>query len=306
MTVSPTLTAPASGCSSPTMVLNSVVLPTPFGPMMPTMPLRGSENDRLSMSTRSSKPLTRSLASITVLPRRGPGGIWISSKSSLRVFSASAAISSYRSSRALDLVWRALALERTHSSSSARRFCILASLRPSTARRCGLLLQVGGVVALVRVGAAAVELEDPLGHVVQEVPVVGDRDDRAGVLRQVLLQPQHALGVEVVGGLVEQQQVGLLQQQLAQRDPAALTTGELGDVGVRRRAAQRVHRLLELGVDVPRVGVVELLLELAHLVHQLVGVVGRHQLGDLVEPGQLGLGLGDRLLDVAEDGLASR
>ena len=96
---------------------------------------------------------------------------------------------------------------------------------------------------------------------------------------------------------------GCLQQQLAQRDPAALTAGELGDVGVRRRAAQRVHGQLELGVDVPGVGVVELLLELAHLLHQLVGVVGRHLLGDLVEPRQLGLGLGDRLLDVAEHGL---
>ena len=228
---------------------------------------------------------------MTVLPRRGPGGIWISSKSSLRVFSASVAISSYRSRRALDLVWRALALERTHSSSSVRRFCILASLRPSTASRGRLLLQVGRVVALVRVGPAAVELEDPLGHVVQEVPVVGDRDDGAGVLGQVLLQPLHALRVEVVGRLVEQQQVGLLQQQLAQRDPAALTAGELGDVGVRRRAAQRVHRQLQLGVDVPGVGVVELLLQPAHLVHQLVGVVGRHLLGDLVEPLQLRLGL---------------
>jgi hypothetical protein len=75
---------------------------------------------------------------------------------------------------------------------------------------------------------------------------VGDGDDRAGVLGEVLLQPLHALRVQVVGGLVEQQQVGRLEQQLAQRDPAALTTGELGDVGVRRRAAQRVHRQLEL------------------------------------------------------------
>ena len=108
-----------------------------------------------------------------------------------------------------------------------RRFCILASLRPCDRQALRLLLQVGGVVALVRVGAAAVELEDPLGHVVQEVPVVGDRDDGAGVLGQVLLQPEHALGVEVVGRLVEQQQVGLLQQQLAQRDPAPLTAGEL-------------------------------------------------------------------------------
>ena len=46
------------------------------------------------MSTRSPKPFCRFLASITLLPRRGPGGIWISSKSSLRVRSASVAISS--------------------------------------------------------------------------------------------------------------------------------------------------------------------------------------------------------------------
>ena len=135
-----------------------------------------------------------------------------------------------------------------------------------------LLLQVGRVVALVGVGAAAVELEDPLGDVVHEVAVVGHGDDGAVVGREVLLEPQHRLGVEVVGGLVEQQQVGLLQQQLAQRDAAALTTGEHGDVGVRRRAAQGVHRLLELGVEVPRVGGVDRLLELAHLLHQRVEV----------------------------------
>ena len=73
----------------------------------------------------------------------------------------------------------------------------------------GLLLQVGRVVALVGVEPAAVDLGDPLGDVVQEVPVVGDREDGAVVGREVLLEPQHALGVEVVGGLVEQQQVGL-------------------------------------------------------------------------------------------------
>ena len=79
----------------------------------------------------------------------------------------------------------------------------------------GLLgLEVGRVVALVGVGAAAVELEDPLGDVVEEVPVVGDGDDGAGVLLEVLLEPLHGLGVEVVGGLVEQQQVGRLSSSL--------------------------------------------------------------------------------------------
>ncbi len=169
----------------------------------------------------------------------------------------------------------------------------------------GLLLQVGRVVALVGVEPAAVDLGDPLGDVVEEVPVVGDGEDGAGVVRQVLLEPEHALGVEVVGGLVEQQQVGLGQQQLAQRDAAALTTGEDGDVGVRRRAAQGVHRLLELGVEVPGVGGVDGLLELAHLLHQRVEVGVRlgHLGGDLVEAVDLRLDLADALLDVAEDGL---
>ena len=94
MTVSPTLMSPESGFSSPMIILNSVVLPAPLGPMTPTMPLRGSENDRSSMSSRSPKPLVSLSASTTTLPSRGPGGIWISSKSSLRVLSASAAISS--------------------------------------------------------------------------------------------------------------------------------------------------------------------------------------------------------------------
>ena len=119
----------------------------------------------------------------------------------------------------------------------------------------------------------------------------------------MLLEPQHALGVEVVGGLVEQQQIGLAQQQLAQRDAALLTTGEVGDRLFRRRAAQCVHRLLELGVDIPGIGVVEVLLQFAHLVHELVGVVGGHQLGDLVEPVELHLDLAEALLDVAANGL---
>ena len=115
----------------------------------------------------------------------------------------------------------------------------------------------------------------------------------------MLLEPQHALRVEVVGRLVEQEQVGLAQQELAQRDPAALATGQVDDRSVRRRAAQRVHRLLELGVDLPRVGVVQDLLQLAELLHELVGVVGGHLLGDRVVPVELRLDLAEPLLDVA-------
>jgi len=53
-----------------------------------------------------------------------------------------------------------------------------------------------------------VDLEDPLGGVVEEVAIVGDRNDRSGVFLQETLEPCNRLGVEMVGWLVEKEQVG--------------------------------------------------------------------------------------------------
>ena len=167
-----------------------------------------------------------------------------------------------------------------------------------------LLLQPGGVVALPGDALAAVELQDPVGHVVEEVAVVGDGHHGAGVLLEVALQPGHGLGVEVVGGLVEQEQVGLLEQELAQRDAAALAAGERRHVGVRRRQAQGVHGDLEVAVEVPGVGGVDLVLHPRLLGQQLVHLVVGHgfaELGvDLIELVEQGPGPGHALLDVAE------
>ena len=83
LTVSPTRSSPASGSSSPAIIRKSVVLPAPFGPITPTMPPGGSENDRSSTSRRSPKPFATPSASTTRSPSRGPAGMWISTRSSL-------------------------------------------------------------------------------------------------------------------------------------------------------------------------------------------------------------------------------
>jgi hypothetical protein len=62
--------------------------------MTPTMPLRGKRERQVVDEHAVTEALVELLTSMTWEPRRGPGGIWISSKSSLRVRSASAAISS--------------------------------------------------------------------------------------------------------------------------------------------------------------------------------------------------------------------
>ena len=74
---------------------------------------------------------------------------------------------------------------------------------------------------------AAVELEDPAGDVVEEVAIVRHRDDGARIALEEALEPRDRFGVEMVGGLVEQQHVGLREQQPAQRHAAALAAGEL-------------------------------------------------------------------------------
>ena len=48
------------------------------------------------------------------------------------------------------------------------------------------------------------------------------RDDRALVLSQVPLKPGHRLGVEVVRGLVEEQQVGRKQEEPSQLEARPL------------------------------------------------------------------------------------
>ena len=177
--------------------------------MMPTIPPRGIENDRSLISRRPSKPFVQvgrcrprccpdawtrrnlDLFEVELAHLIGLGGhLFIPGQPGLALGLAALGVLSAPSR----------ARPRAGFCCS---FCVLLAGDLRAARR--LLLQVDRVVALVRVRVAAVQFQDPLGHVVEEVPVVSDGDDGAGVLLEVLLEPEHALGVEVVGGLVEEQ-----------------------------------------------------------------------------------------------------
>ena len=165
-----------------------------------------------------------------------------------------------------------------------------------------LLFEPARVVAFPRDARAAVELEDPARDVVEEVAVVGHRDDGAVVVLQVPFEPRDRLRVEMVRRLVEQQQVGLAEQQAAQRDPAALATAQLRHVGVGGREPQRVHRDVELTIEIPAADVVDLVLEIRLLREELVevGVGLAHRVADLLEPVEEVLRARDALDDVAE------
>ena len=55
---------------------------------------------------------------------------------------------------------------------------------------------------------------------------MADDEHGAGIVREHLLQQVQRLQVEIVGGLVQHQQVGGLRQRPGQRQPAALAAGE--------------------------------------------------------------------------------
>jgi hypothetical protein len=118
---------------------------------------------------------------------------------------------------------------------------------------------------------AAVELDDAGGDVVEEHAVVGDDHDRAAEVADQLLQPQDAVEVEVVGGLVEQQQVGLGDQRARQRHALDATARQAGNLR-RRVESETLDHLLDALVQAPGLG-------------------GFHRVLQGVEPGQ-GLGRG--------------
>jgi hypothetical protein len=137
----------------------------------------------------------------------------------------------------------------------------------------GLALLVFGVVARVRVEAPAVELDHAMRDAVEEAAVVRDEDHAAGKAGERLLQPFDRLDVEVVGRLVEQQQVGLEDERTSQRHALAHAAGELVHEPVRGQL-QAVERRLDAMLDRPGVGVVECLVQLVHAV-EVARVGGR-------------------------------
>ncbi len=121
-----------------------------------------------------------------------------------------------------------------------------------------LLLQVGLVVAGVAGDAGARrDLDDAVHQVVEEVAVVRDEQQRAGELVQLLLQPVHRVRVEVVGGLVEQQQVGPREQRPGDGHALAEAAGELGHRAIPLAHAEPVEQAPRLVGGVPAAQVLD-------------------------------------------------
>ena len=130
----------------------------------------------------------------------------------------------------------------------------------------GALSLEGGVVADVEPGPAVVQVQGMGAHPVEELAVVRDQQQGAGVLEQPLLQPQHRVQVEVVGGFVEQQQVAGHHQRARQVQAHPPAAGELADRPVMGlgRESQAVQQASGAGLGVVAAEFGQLLVGLGH------------------------------------------
>ena len=93
-----------------------------------------------------------------------------------------------------------------------------------------LKLGVLGVVARILRDAPAFEVEHlPDGAVEEEAVVRHDQRGAAELLLEIGFQPLDAGEVEVVGGLVEEEQVGLAEEKAREGEARALAAAEDGD-----------------------------------------------------------------------------
>ncbi len=170
--------------------------------------------------------------------------------------------------RAFDLVWRAfgrgLRSIPARASSAFWRAVVLAAL---LVHALGLGFEIGRVVALIGNAAAAVEFEDPAGDIVEEIAVVGDDQHRARIFAQMLFQPgrwsRRRDGWSARRAAAGRAWRSSNWQSATRRrsPPERLVDGRLA-----RRAAERLHRHLDLAVRGPTgFGPVHLVLELGAL-----------------------------------------
>ena len=79
--------------------------------------------------------------------------------------------------------------------------------------------QIFAIGDLVVVDVPEHDLDSPVRHVVQELPVMGDQQQCAPVRFQIIFQPLNRLNVKVIGRLVEQQGIRRRKQDLGKFDP---------------------------------------------------------------------------------------
>src|SRR5262249_45589351 len=120
-----------------------------------------------------------------------------------------------------------------------------------------LLLLAGFIrreVTRIRAQHSSVQLDDPRRDPIEKGPVVSN-DDTGRDLQQQLLESLDSLDVEMVGRLIEQQQIRFQSQRQGQCGALALTAGA-GRGSMLRVEIEPLHELGQPGLESPALALV--------------------------------------------------
>ena len=161
----------------------------------------------------------------------------------------------------------------------------------------GLIPEI--IVAGIELDLTVVDVRDIGTYLVQEIPVMGDNDDCIFEVDQELLQPGDGVQVQMVGRLIQQQDIGVAEQGPGQQDLDLLGAGQFAhQIGVKLGLdAQTVEQGLRVGFRFPAVHFGKFRLQLAGpdavLIGKILfGVEGVLFLHDLI---QTAVALDDRI-----------
>ena len=224
---------PESGLISPSSSFSKVVFPAPLGPMMPMRSPRMMRVEKSFSSTRAVPPklLARSTASMTSWPPAGAASAASLARPGRRI--AAGALGAQRLEPA------APAFVAAAPGGDAAQIPILLG--------GDALLQALGLALLaldqllrpgLEAGEAGVELMQPAAlepehagrEAREEGAVMADEEQRALEAQQHLLEPFDGRQVEVIGGLVQQQQIGIAGQRPGQGRAPALAARKPGGI----------------------------------------------------------------------------
>ena len=76
---------------------------------------------------------------------------------------------------------------------------------------------------------------------------MGDQQQRSAKAAEVALEPLHRFGVEVVGGLIHQQGIGVGEQGGGDRHPLAISPREIAHFGIKVINTQLAENDLGVG-----------------------------------------------------------
>ena len=252
-----TSTWPALGGSVPSRRLSSVVFPAPLAPEIgdpvaaverevDVLEHAGADAAQRRHAARRGRRRRRGAAAAAAASRgsstqsrrraRAPGGARAPSPSSRPSWRSASACRRPGRSRCARCGGRGRGCRRCRPEPPAPLVLRLDELlEPGAAARA--LGAVGGVAALVGLErAAGGELVDAVDDGVEEAPVVRDDEQGAVEAGEEVLEPREAVGVEVVGRLVEQQHLRVLEQRRREQRARLLAARE----AVQRPVARQV------------------------------------------------------------------